>query len=115
MRADVRSTYTPNVLAGIGAFGGLFDAASLKQMCQPVLVASTDGVGTTVQVISQHLAKLRLAGLVEARREGRRQVYLVNDPHLVAMVREMITHLDGRAGGGRGASSRGHAKKKQAA
>jgi DNA-binding transcriptional ArsR family regulator len=55
-------------------------------------------VGTTVQVVSQHLAKLRLAGLVQARREGRRQVYLVNDPHLVAVVREMIAHLHGPAG-----------------
>jgi len=52
-------------------------------------------VGTTVQVVSQHLAKLRLAGLVHARREGRRQVYLVNDPHLVAVVWEMVAHLRG--------------------
>jgi DNA-binding transcriptional ArsR family regulator len=54
-------------------------------------------VGTTVQVVSQHLAKLRLAGLVQARREGRRQVYFVNDPHLVAVVREMVAHLRGPA------------------
>jgi DNA-binding transcriptional ArsR family regulator len=52
-----------------------------------------DEVGTTVQVVSQHLAKLRLAGLVQARREGRRQVYLIDDPHLVLVVREMIAHL----------------------
>jgi DNA-binding transcriptional ArsR family regulator len=67
-----------------------------------------DEVGTTVQVISQHLAKLRLAGLVHARREGRRQVYLVSDPHLVAVVREMIAHLHrpvGRSGARRGAGS----------
>lgn len=62
-------------------------------------------VGSTVQVVSQHLAKLRLAGLVQARREGRRQVYLVNDPHLVVVVQEMIAHLGGtgaRAGTRRG-------------
>jgi DNA-binding transcriptional ArsR family regulator len=52
-----------------------------------------DEVGTTVQVISQHLAKLRLAGLVQARRDGRRQVYLVSDPHLVAVLGEMLAHL----------------------
>jgi DNA-binding transcriptional ArsR family regulator len=52
-----------------------------------------DEVGATVQVISQHLAKLRLAGLVQARRDGRRQVYLVSDPHLVAVVTEMVAHL----------------------
>ena len=55
-------------------------------------------IGTTVQVVSQHLAKLRLAGLVQARREGRRQVYLVSDPHLVAVVREMVAHLRGPSG-----------------
>jgi DNA-binding transcriptional ArsR family regulator len=52
-----------------------------------------DEVGATVQVVSQHLAKLRLAGLVHARREGRRQVYLVDDRHLVMVVREMVAHL----------------------
>src|SRR5262249_32573955 len=54
-----------------------------------------DEVGTTVQVISQHLAKLRQAGLVQARREGRHQMYLANDPHLVAVVREMVAPLRG--------------------
>lgn len=46
MSAAVRSTYGPEVLLGIGAFGGLFDAGRLQQMVHPVLVASTDGVGT---------------------------------------------------------------------
>jgi phosphoribosylamine--glycine ligase / phosphoribosylformylglycinamidine cyclo-ligase len=53
MRSAVRSTYTPQVLAGIGAFGGLYDASFLKQMNNPVLVASTDGVGTKVKLASQ--------------------------------------------------------------
>ncbi|BCX05343.1 MAG: phosphoribosylformylglycinamidine cyclo-ligase [Candidatus Roseilinea sp.] len=50
MRAAVQSTYTPDVLAGIGSFGGLFDAAQLRDMRAPVLVASTDGVGTKVKL-----------------------------------------------------------------
>ena len=50
MSAAVKSTYTPAVLAGIGAFGGLFDATRLKSMTSPVLVASTDGVGTKVKL-----------------------------------------------------------------
>ncbi|HZU86729.1 MAG TPA: phosphoribosylformylglycinamidine cyclo-ligase, partial [Anaerolineaceae bacterium] len=49
----VRSTYTPAVLAGIGAFGGLFDAAELTAMRHPVLVASTDGIGTKVRLAEQ--------------------------------------------------------------
>jgi phosphoribosylaminoimidazole synthetase len=48
MRDAVRSTYSPAVLSGIGAFGGLYDAQALKELRGPVLVASTDGVGTKV-------------------------------------------------------------------
>jgi phosphoribosylformylglycinamidine cyclo-ligase len=44
----VRSTYTPNVLAGLGAFGGLF--ALPTDVEEPVLVASTDGVGTKTMI-----------------------------------------------------------------
>jgi len=50
MKSAVKATYTPAVLAGIGSFGGLFDASALKQMQNPVLVASTDGVGTKVKL-----------------------------------------------------------------
>lgn len=53
MRAAVQSTYGPQVLAGIGAFGGLFDASALKDMREPVLVASTDGVGTKTMVAAR--------------------------------------------------------------
>ena len=50
MKAAVHDTYNDSVLAGIGSFGGLFDASTLKQMDHPVLVASTDGVGTKVKL-----------------------------------------------------------------
>jgi len=50
MKDAVKATYTPSVLSGIGSFGGLFDASMLKQMDNPVLVASTDGVGTKVKL-----------------------------------------------------------------
>jgi phosphoribosylformylglycinamidine cyclo-ligase len=50
---SVRSTYGPEVLAGIGAFGGMFSAAALKGMDEPVLVASTDGVGTKTKIAAQ--------------------------------------------------------------
>ena len=46
IQAAVRGTYGPEVLAGIGAFGGLYDAAALREAADTVLVASTDGVGT---------------------------------------------------------------------
>ncbi len=50
IKTAVKATYTPNVLAGLGAFGGLFGAGALKDMDAPVLVASTDGVGTKTKV-----------------------------------------------------------------
>ncbi len=45
----VRSTYRPEVIGDIGGFGGLFDIASLGYR-HPVLVSSTDGVGTKAMV-----------------------------------------------------------------
>src|ERR1051325_4737465 len=50
MKDAVRATYNYSVLAEIGSFGGLFDASALKEMDHPVLVASTDGVGTKVKL-----------------------------------------------------------------
>lgn len=55
----VESTYTPGVLRGIGAFGGLF--ALPEGIDRPVLVASTDGVGTKTMVASA-LGRLRGIG-----------------------------------------------------
>jgi DNA-binding transcriptional ArsR family regulator len=46
-----------------------------------------------VPTASQHLAKLRLAGLVSARREGRRQFYTVDDPHVIALVEQIFQHV----------------------
>jgi phosphoribosylformylglycinamidine cyclo-ligase len=46
IRDSVRSTYRPEVVGDIGGFGGLFSAAALKGMTEPVLVSGTDGVGT---------------------------------------------------------------------
>jgi phosphoribosylformylglycinamidine cyclo-ligase len=48
MAAAVRSTHTPAVLAGMGAFGGCYSLAQAlgSHTADAVLVASTDGVGT---------------------------------------------------------------------
>ena len=50
-------------------------------------------VGGTVPTVSHHLAKLKLAGLVRSRREGRHQVYVVDDPHIVTIVRQMVDRM----------------------
>jgi DNA-binding transcriptional ArsR family regulator len=49
--------------------------------------------GASVAAVSQHLAKLRLAGLVAARREGRRQIYAVEDPHVLTLVDQIFAHI----------------------
>lgn len=57
-REAVAATYDERVLAGVGAFGGLFAPRELP--AEPVLVASTDGVGTKTMVAT---ACGRLGGL----------------------------------------------------
>ena len=54
IRDDVAATRRPEVLGGLGGFGGLF-ALEPGRWREPVLVSGTDGVGT----------KLRLAGELE--------------------------------------------------
>ncbi|HYH82647.1 MAG TPA: phosphoribosylformylglycinamidine cyclo-ligase [Longimicrobium sp.] len=46
--ALVRSTATPDTLSELGAFGGLYRVP--RDVASPVLVASTDGVGTKLKV-----------------------------------------------------------------
>lgn len=45
IKKHAESTYRPGVLGAIGGFGGLFDLGALE-LDDPVLVSSTDGVGT---------------------------------------------------------------------
>ncbi len=52
MKSAIKATYTENVLSDTGNFGGLFAVDNLKQMQSPVLVASTDGVGTKTKIAS---------------------------------------------------------------
>jgi DNA-binding transcriptional ArsR family regulator len=49
--------------------------------------------GATVALVSQHLTKLRLAGLVTARRDGRRQIYAVEDPHVLTLIDQIFAHI----------------------
>ncbi|KNB50729.1 ArsR/SmtB family transcription factor [Streptomyces caatingaensis] len=53
-------------------------------------------VGQSLPAVSQHLAKLRLAGLVDARRSGRHTVYLAGDPAVGAVVERVLRHLTDR-------------------
>lgn len=44
--------------------------------------------------VSQHLAKLRLARLVESRREGNFVYYSANDEHVHALLSEGLSHAE---------------------
>jgi phosphoribosylformylglycinamidine cyclo-ligase len=49
IKPHAKPTMRPEVLAGIGGFGGLF-ALDVKKYREPVLVSGTDGVGTKLKV-----------------------------------------------------------------
>lgn len=49
IKQHARSTFSPEVLTDIGLFGGMFE---FKGYGEPVLVSSTDGVGTKVKIAS---------------------------------------------------------------
>jgi phosphoribosylformylglycinamidine cyclo-ligase len=49
IKALARATFNPQVLTEIGSFGGMF-RPDLSRYREPVLVASTDGVGTKIKV-----------------------------------------------------------------
>ncbi len=53
MKTAVQATFGPEVLSDVGNFGGLYSALALKEMKSPVLVASTDGVGTKTKVAAK--------------------------------------------------------------
>src|SRR3989344_3900703 len=47
LKKNVQTTYTKNVLSSVGSFGGLYELPKYKN---PVLVSSTDGVGTKIKL-----------------------------------------------------------------
>jgi DNA-binding transcriptional ArsR family regulator len=55
-------------------------------------------IGVTPAAISQHLAKLRLAGLVVTRRDGNHIYYAAGSHHILRLVTEALFHAD-HAGG----------------
>lgn len=100
----------PEVLQHAAATFGLL-ASTMRLHIVWLLAQGEADVGTlaertggTLQTVSQHLAKLKLAGLVRSRQEGRRHVYLVADPNLVTIVYQMV----GQASGQRAGPERAH-------
>tara|TARA_Y100000588_G_scaffold391170_1_gene499004 strand:+ start:7886 stop:8917 length:1032 start_codon:yes stop_codon:yes gene_type:complete len=61
IKSIVKDTHTDSVLSNIGGFGGLYELRT-KDYTRPVLVSSTDGVGTKVK-LAQQLGKNNLIGI----------------------------------------------------
>ncbi|WP_062206228.1 helix-turn-helix transcriptional regulator [Streptomyces sp. NBRC 109706] len=58
------------------------------------VTALTTACGAARPAVSQHLAKLRLGGLVTTRKEGRRVVYTLRNSHIARLVDEALGHAD---------------------
>ncbi|WP_243769111.1 ArsR/SmtB family transcription factor [Streptomyces cyanogenus] len=65
--------------------GGEADVGTLTEAC-----------GAARPAVSQHLARLRLAGLVDTRKEGRRVVYSLRSGHVRRLVEEALRTADHR-------------------
>lgn len=61
IKDEVRSTYRPEVIGDIGGFGGLF-AFPQHRFTNPVLVSSTDGVGTKA-LVAQAVGQFETIGI----------------------------------------------------
>lgn len=88
--------------AQLAAAAGTFDMLSTPNRLHLVWLLAegeydvttlAERTGAQVPATSQHLAKLRAAGIVAARRDGRRQLYRVEDPHIIAVVAQMLSHI----------------------
>ncbi|MEU8612085.1 metalloregulator ArsR/SmtB family transcription factor [Actinoplanes sp. NPDC048791] len=89
------------IQAATVTLGMLADGTRLRLMAALVdaesdVTALTRLVGAARPAVSQHLGKLRLAGLVRARRDGRRSVYAVTDPHVRRLVIEALRMAEHR-------------------
>jgi DNA-binding transcriptional ArsR family regulator len=93
---------TPVTEAQLAAAAATFDMLSAPVRLHLVwLLAEGENDVTTlaeltdvnIPVVSQHLAKLRAAGIVASHRDGRRQIYRVEDPHILGIIDQVFSHI----------------------
>jgi DNA-binding transcriptional ArsR family regulator len=102
--SHVQSFDSTRLAEATGVFAMLADATRLHLLW--LLAQGESDVGSLAErcgasrtAVSQHLAKLRLAGMVETRREGRHIHYRLPDGHLRRLVLEALSHADHRVSG----------------
>jgi len=110
IRQLARNTFTPGVLSDIGSFGGMF-ACNFAGLNEPVLVSSTDGVGTKLKVavmMNRHNtvgADLVNHCINDILVQGARPLFFMDyvatgklDPEVVVAVVEGVAHACEEAG-----------------
>lgn len=87
------------IAAATAAFALLADPTRLRLLW--ALGSGEHDVGTLAGLVaaapaatSQHLAKLRLAGLVTVRRDGRRHLYCTRGGHVRRLITEALNQAD---------------------
>src|SRR5262245_18557097 len=95
---DVRQPAESRWAVASGVVGHLADPTRLHLLH---LLSTEQAVSTlTAQVeasrssVSHHLGRLRLAGLVRARRDGRRMLYRLTSDHLATLIGEVLEYAD---------------------
>lgn len=92
------------VSAAVTAFALLADPTRVRMLWAlretDLDVATLAAVaGCRPTTASQHLSKLRFAGLVEGTRDGQRVVYRLRGGHVRALLMEALFHADHRVSG----------------
>ncbi|PZS03651.1 MAG: ArsR family transcriptional regulator [Pseudonocardiales bacterium] len=92
------------VAVGVRSFALLADPTRVRMLWAlrdtDLDVASLAAVaGCRPTVASQHLSKLRFAGLVEGQRHGQRVVYRLRGGHVRALLTEALFHADHQVSG----------------
>jgi len=56
--------------------------------------ALAEMVGVTESAVSHHMRGLRQMHLVQSRRDGKEVYYRVEDPHIIALYRQGLRHIE---------------------
>jgi DNA-binding transcriptional ArsR family regulator len=92
------------VAAAVASFAMLADQTRVRLLwalrdSEQDVTSLAAAAGTSPNTASQHLAKLRLSGLVTTRREGRRIVYALRGGHVRTLLQEALFHADHQVSG----------------
>jgi DNA-binding transcriptional ArsR family regulator len=95
---------TAQIEVAVGALALLADPTRIRLLW--LLSSAEHDVGSLATLVkatpastSQHLAKLRLAGLVAVRQDGRHRLYTARGGHVVRLVKEALFYADHRVSG----------------